>query len=121
VAGRVGAIDELVAPDFVSHTWGFTEDGRNKLRAATEHVHGSLKDVAFTIDEMVAENDLVVARLTSSATPIGEFMGVPARGKRYTIGEMHMFRIRDGQVSEHWLQHDALGLMRQLGALPNRG
>ncbi|MGH2402235.1 MAG: ester cyclase [Candidatus Limnocylindria bacterium] len=118
VAGRVEAIDELVAPDFVSHTWGFTEDGRNKLRAATERVHGTLKDVEFTIDELVAEGDLVVARLTSSATPIGEFMGVPAGGKRYTIGEMHMFRIRDGQVSEHWLQHDALGLMRQLGAIP---
>lgn len=70
------------------------------------------------IDEMVAESDLVVARVTSSATPIGEFMGVPAGGKRYTIGEMHMFRLSDGQVSEHWLQHDALGLMRQLGAIP---
>ena len=54
---------------------------------------------------------------TSSATPIGDFMGVPACGRRYAIGEMHMFRIRDGQVTEHWHQHDALGLMRELGAI----
>jgi predicted ester cyclase len=118
IAGRVEAIDELVAPDFVSHTWGFADDGREKLRAATERVHATLTDVEFTIDELVAEGDLVVARVTSSATPTGDFMGVRASGKRYTIGEMHLFRIRDGRVVEHWHQHDALGLMRQLGALP---
>ncbi len=118
VAGRVEAIDELVAPDFVSHTWGFTDDGREKLRAATQHVHASLTDVAFGVEDLVAEGDRVAARVTSSATAIGDFMGVPAAGKHYTIGELHLFRVRDGMVAEHWHQHDALGLMRQLGALP---
>ena len=49
--GDVAAIDELVTPDFVSHTWGITEDGPASLRAATERIHGSLKDVEFTIDD----------------------------------------------------------------------
>jgi hypothetical protein len=62
----------------------------------------------------------VVARVTSSATPTGEFMGVPASGKRHTIGEIDLFRIADGKVVEHWHQHDTLGLMEQLGALPPR-
>lgn len=118
VAGRIEAIDELVAPDFVSHTWGFTDDGREKLRAATQHVHASLTDVAFSVEDLVAEGDRVAARVTSSATAIGDFMGVAAAGKRYTIGELHLFRVRDGAVAEHWHCHDALGLMRQLGAVP---
>ncbi|HEY7589648.1 MAG TPA: ester cyclase [Candidatus Limnocylindrales bacterium] len=116
--GNVAAIDELVAPDFVSHTFGFTEDGPAKLKAATERVHATLSDVRFTVEDVVVEGDRVAVRLTASATPTGEFMGVPAAGKRYTIGEMHFFRVREGRVAEHWHQHDALGLMRQLGALP---
>jgi steroid delta-isomerase-like uncharacterized protein len=114
--GDVAAIDELVAPDFVSHTWGISENGPASLRAATERIHGSLKNVAFTIDDEVADGDAVVVRLTSGATPTGEFMGVPATGRSYTIGEIHWFRLADGRIAEHWHQHDALGLMKQLGA-----
>ena len=114
--GRVEPIEELVAADFVSHTWDMTDAGRDKLRATTPQMHARLTDVEMTVEEMVAEGDRVVVRLTSSATPTGDFMGVPAAGKRYTIGEMHWFRVRDGQIVEHWHQMDGLGLMRQLGA-----
>jgi steroid delta-isomerase-like uncharacterized protein len=116
--GRLEAIDELVAPDFVSHTFSFTDDGREQLRAATQRVHASLSDVTFEVEDVVVEGDQAVVRLRSRATPIGDFMGVPAAGKRYTIGEMHWFRVEGGKVVEHWHQHDALGLMKQLGAFP---
>ena len=116
--GRLDSIDELVAPDFVSHTFGFTDDGRAKLRAAGELIHASLTDVDFGIEDLVAEDDRVAVRLTSSATVIDEFMGVSAAGKQYSIGEIHIFRVTDGRIVEHWHQHDALGLMKQLGAMP---
>ena len=116
--GRLEAVDPLVADEFVSHTWGIEQNGRATLRSVTERVHGSLRDVEFRIDDLVADGDRVAVRLTSSATPTGEFMGVPAAGKRYTIGEMHFFRLRDGRIVEHWHQHEALGLMKQLGAIP---
>jgi len=116
--GQFDSIDELVAPDFVSHTFGFTDDGRAKLRAATERIHASLTDVDFGIEDLVAEDDRVAVRLTSSATVIDEFMGVSAAGKQYSIGEIHIFRVTDGRIVEHWHQHDALGLMKQLGAMP---
>ena len=114
--GDANAVDTLVTPDFVSHTWGITENGPAGLRAATERIHGSLKDVEFTIDDEVADGDAVVVRLTSSATPTAEFMGVPASGHGYTIGEIHWFRLADGRIAEHWHQHDGLGLMKQLNA-----
>ena len=114
-SGRVDAIDELVAPDFVSHTWDMTDAGRDKLKATTPQMHARLTDVEMTVDDLVAEGDRVVARLTSSATPTGDFMGLPAAGKRYSISEMHWFRLRDGQIVEHWHQMDGLGLQRQLG------
>jgi steroid delta-isomerase-like uncharacterized protein len=114
--GRLESVDELVAADFVSHTFGITEDGRAKLRATTERVHAGLRDVDFGIEDIVAEDDRVAVRLTASATVVGEFAGVPADGKSYSIGEIHIFRVRDGLIAEHWHQYDRFGLMQQIGS-----
>jgi predicted ester cyclase len=115
-AGRTDVVDDLVAPEFTSSTFGITDDGPAQLRAATERIHASLRDVQFVIDDLVAEGDRVAVRLTSSATPTGQYMGVKdAAGRRYSIGEAHFFRVAGGKVVEHWHQHDALGLMKQLG------
>jgi predicted ester cyclase len=72
----------------------------------------------MTIEDMIGEGDRVAVRLTSHAVQTGPFMGLPPSGKAYTIGEIHIFRIRDGKVAEHWHEADFMGMMRQLGALP---
>ncbi len=118
VRGDPVAVDELVAPDFVAHTWPSTGDPRGDLKRAIERVGAALADGSFVIEDMIAEGDRVAVRLTASATQVGPFMGMPASGRRYSIGEIHVFRVRDGFVVEHWHQFDQLGMMRQLGALP---
>ncbi len=118
VRGNPGAVDELVAEHFVPHTWPSTGDGRGDLKRAIERVAKGLTDPVFTIDDLIAEGDQVVARLTASATQTGAFMGLPPSGKRYMISEIHIFRVRDGQVTEHWHQFDQLAMMRQLGVTP---
>ncbi len=116
--GHLQAVDELVSEDFVPHTWPSTGDERGDLKRAMERVSRALTDVAFSIDDLIAEGDEVVARLTASATQTGELMGMPPTGKHYTIAEIHIFRIGDGLIVEHWHQFDQLGMMRQLGADP---
>jgi steroid delta-isomerase-like uncharacterized protein len=116
VGGRLESVDELVAEDFVPHTWPSTGAGRNDLRRAIERVFNGLTDVDFKIEDMIAENDKVAVRLTASARQTGEFMGLPPSGKSYTIDEIHIFRLREGKIVEHWHQFDSLGLLRQLGA-----
>jgi steroid delta-isomerase-like uncharacterized protein len=118
VGGNAAAVDELVAEDFVPHTWPYTGDGRADLRQAMDRVSMGLAEVEFTIEDMIGEGDRVAVRLATSATHVGDFMGLSPSGNRYTIGEIHIFRIRDGQIVEHWHQLDAIGLMRQLGAMP---
>ena len=118
VGGSVAAVDALVADDFVPHTWPSDPSGKAALKAAIERVAAGLADVAMTIDDLVAEGDEVVARLTATARQVGPFMGLPPSGRTYTIGEIHLFRLRDARIVEHWHQADMLGLMRQLGALP---
>jgi steroid delta-isomerase-like uncharacterized protein len=120
VDGNADAVDELVAEDFVPHTWPSTGDGRGDLKRAIERVSRGLSDAAFTIEDMIAEADRVAVRLTAGARQTGEFMGMPPSGKSYRIGEIHVFRIRDGKISEHWHQFDSMGMMSQLGALPGK-
>ena len=118
VKGNSDAVDELLADDFVGHTWPGTGDGKADLKKAIERVSAGLSDPKFTIEDMIAEDDRVAVRLTASARQTGTFMGMPGSGKSYEIGEIHIFRIRDGKFVEHWHQFDSMGMMRQLGALP---
>jgi steroid delta-isomerase-like uncharacterized protein len=116
VRGSLAAVDELIAPDAVFHTFRSGDDPRAGMRAAFERLSTALSDIVFTVHELVVEGDLVCARLTTAATQTGPFMGMPPTGRRYEIEELHLFRVCDGQVVEHWHQFDQMGLMRQLGA-----
>lgn len=118
VRGDDAAVDELIAPHAVFHTYPFGADPRAGMRSAIERVRRGLSDGQFTVHEMVAEGDLVAVRLTTAATQSGPFMGMPPSGRRYEIEELHLFRVRDGQVVEHWHQLDQLGMLRQLGVTP---
>jgi len=120
VGGSHDAVDELVDERMVAHTWPSTGHPRDDLKAAMDRVSGALADAEFTIDDLIAEGDRVAARLTTAATQVGEFMGLPPSGKRYSIEEIHVFRLRDGKVVEHWHQFDQMGMMKQLGAMPGQ-
>jgi steroid delta-isomerase-like uncharacterized protein len=114
VHGEDAAIDELVAEDFTPRTFGSMPPGREGLREGMNRAGAGVSDPEFEIQDMIAEGDRVAARITSSATHSGMFMGLPASGNRYTIEEIHIFRIRDGQLLEHWHAFDTAGLLAQL-------
>jgi predicted ester cyclase len=108
------AIDELIAPDFVPHTFGPMPPGREGLRAGMQRAAAGVSEARFDIHDEIAEGDRVAVRLTTSARHTGQFMGIDPTGERYSIDEIHIFRIRDGQVIEHWHEFDKLALLRQL-------
>jgi predicted ester cyclase len=116
VAGRVESVGDLVTPDFVSH--GLPGTGPDVMKAAIERVAPALSDVSMEIRDTFGDGDRVAVRLQSSAVQSGEFMGMPPSGKRYSVEEIHIFRIADGKVAEHWHQFDSAGMMRQLGVPP---
>lgn len=115
----LAAADELAAPDFTPHSWASVSPGREALKVAMLRVSAGLSDAKMDIEDVIAEGDRVVVRLTSSGVHTGTFMGMPASGNAYSIAEIHIFAIRDGQVTDHWLVADWLGLMRQLSADPS--
>jgi steroid delta-isomerase-like uncharacterized protein len=75
-------------------------------------------DVHTTIDDMIAEGDQVVARLTTRGTHRGTFQGIPATGRQVAFPSIAIWRIVSGKIVEHWVILDTLGLLQQLGALP---
>jgi steroid delta-isomerase-like uncharacterized protein len=117
VKGNADAVEKLVTHDFTPHSWGKMPSGIEPLKQAVKRVHVGLSDVSMKIEDVIAEEDKVAVRLTAHGRHVGEFMGVPASGKEYTISETHIFHLRDGRIAAHWRDADMLGLMRQLGAL----
>jgi len=78
-------------------------------------------DLHFTVEDLIAEGDKVVARATLSGTQQGTFMGIPATGKHVTITGIDINRFEGGKSVEHWVEMDTLGLMQQLGVIPPPG
>ena len=118
VKGNPDAVDKLVTHDFTPHSWGKTPPGVEPLKQAIRRVHAGLAEVKFKIEDMLAEEDKGAVRVTAHGRHQGEFMGLPASGKEYTISETHIFHMRDGKVCEHWRDADMLSLMQQIGAIP---
>ena len=75
-------------------------------------------DLNVTIDQLIAEGDMVVGRMTNTGTHQGDLMGIAPTGKRVTFSEIHMVRIENGKAVEHWGNIDDLGMMQQLGVIP---
>jgi predicted ester cyclase len=75
-------------------------------------------DWTETVDDVVAERDRVVVRVTGSGTHQGPFQGIPPTGKRVTATGIGIGRIAGGRIAEAWAEYDALGLLAQLGAFP---
>ena len=115
---QLRAVDELVAPDFVPHSWPGVTSVETFKRALQKVSAGFQSDVSMKIEDMIAEGDKVAVRLTLHAIHYGDFLGIPAAGKQHTISETHIFYVKHGKVTEHWRDADLLGMMRQLGALP---
>jgi steroid delta-isomerase-like uncharacterized protein len=119
---NLNAIDELLSPDFVNHSEvpGFPST-RAGVKAFFSYWVQAFPDLACTVHSRVAEGDRVVDFFTLEGTHRGEFLGIPATGKRVKYDGMHIFAFADGQITGHWNVLDLLTLMMQLGAVPMPG
>jgi predicted ester cyclase len=69
------------------------------------------------IEDEISEGDKVVARVTMRGHHVGEFLGKQPTGKEFATKQIHIYRIEDGKVIEHWSVRDDLGQALQLGLL----
>ncbi|HEX2174245.1 MAG TPA: ester cyclase [Dehalococcoidia bacterium] len=116
--GRLDVIDELIAPDAVDHA-GLPglPPGREGVKHFISMVRAAFSDIRFTVEDLIAEGDKVVARYRMTGTHKGEFLGIAATGRSVTVSGIDIIRFAGDKMVEHWGQDDQLGLLQQLGAI----
>jgi steroid delta-isomerase-like uncharacterized protein len=116
--GDVAGMGRLWAPDMVHHTRTGTY-GPSQVFSLIAGFMQAFPDLNFTIDDIVAEGDLVATRMTARATQRQPFMGVQPTGREIKCTVMGLVRIVDGRIVEHWNVMDELYLLQQLGLVPD--
>ncbi len=118
-ARNLAVIDELFAPDFVDHNAPPGHpSGPQSMHQTIDMFLSAFPDIQWTLEDVLAEGDKVVVRLTGRGTHHGAFQGIPPTGKQVTGTAIGVFRLADGKIAEEWIERDVLGLLQQLGAVP---
>lgn len=92
--------------------------GLEGLKDILRAMRSAFPDLDFSIKEQIAEGDKVSSRFEWTGAHQGEFLGVPATGRRVRVWGVVIDRLVDGRIKETRILMDTFGLMMQLGALP---
>lgn len=107
---NLNVVDEVYAPEFGS--------GHAATKQfVTTHLT-VFPDLHITIQDQIAENDLVATRYVMRGTHQGEFANIPPTGRQFTVTGIEMHRFADGKLIELWNVVDLLGMLQQLGVIP---
>jgi predicted ester cyclase len=122
--GRLDELPEVVAPDVVDHNAVIfmQPEGPGGVEEGVRMLLVGFPDLQLLTQELLAEGDQVVARFTMSGTNTGDYRGLPApTGQHFESEAIAILRIADGRVVEVRGTADRLGMLTQLGILPDLG
>ncbi len=117
------AADELLADDVVLHgARAFGEgSGREELTQGFIAFLSSFAERHTDVEDLISEEDRIVARHTHHVKHVNEVFGIAPTGKQLTVWGIDIFRFENGKIAEWWTIDDNLGMMQQLGAIPEPG
>ena len=119
--GNVAVVDELMTPDFIHHgeTLFPRIEGSEPIKGGVIGVKNAYPDGQTDVEDMVAEGDVVVCRLSWRGTHQGSFMGIPPTGKVSTWRGLVTYRFNEeGKIIERWANMDVVGQLQDLGVVP---
>ena len=112
-------IEEVTASEFVDHNPEPDQaPGVEGVKQVFSMFSNAFPDMSVNIDLQVAEGDYVASRITIKGTNTGEMRGMPATNKQVTVTGVDIMRFQDGKCIERWGDFDQLGMMQQLGVIP---
>lgn len=114
--GDFSIIEKIYDKDFINHN--VDAKGFDAIRKFVTVYRNAFPDVAFNIDDQIAEGDKVVMRYTITGTHKGEFLDIEPTSKSVKMTGIAIHRISDGKIVEIWSNWDMLGLIQQLGVVP---
>jgi steroid delta-isomerase-like uncharacterized protein len=117
---RMGRADDLVGEDFVElDPLPGQRQGREGLKEVLGMMRTAFPDMHWVVEEMVAEEDKVVTRFTWTGTHRGTFLGVPATGRSVKVKGVVIDQLAGGKMNYSRILMDSLGMMQQLGVVPD--
>lgn len=122
VIGRdnLDLVEEIFTADYQDHDPANDEDtrGHEGIKQEVGMYKSAFPDLRFTLEDQLADGDLVATRWTNEGTHQGELRGVAPSGNQVGISGITIHRFADGKIQEGWWNWDTIGLMRQIGAIP---
>lgn len=118
---KLDVVDELFDPNFrdvYNSASPFPVKGLEGVKQLAVGLKNAM-DLHLTIEDLIAEGDMVVARLSSHVTHQAPFMGVAPTGKHVESQLVEIFRVANGKLIERWVFVDMMPMMRELGVLPS--
>jgi steroid delta-isomerase-like uncharacterized protein len=121
--GNLPVADELIAPTYTHHDASTPDVGRGPEgeKKRVTHYRNAFPDMRLTIEEIIAEDETVIARWSCRGQHNGELNGIAPTSKQVAITGVTISRFANGKVVEGFVNWDALGLMQQLGVVPELG
>ena len=118
--GNLSLVDEFFTPNYEHHDASTPDFGRgaeSEKKRVTLY-RNAFPDLRLTIEDTLAEGEAVMTRWSCRGTHKGELNGMAPTGKQFTISGITVGRLANGKITESFVSWDALGLMQQLGAVP---
>jgi steroid delta-isomerase-like uncharacterized protein len=117
--GKLDLIDELVSDDYVDHAVPpDVPPTRDSLREFVAMMRAAFPDFRYEVLQQTQDGDTHVGYVRASGTMNGDLMGMPASGRSASWEEIHIGRFAGGKMAEHWAVIDRLGMLTQLGFIP---
>jgi predicted ester cyclase len=117
----VNGVDHLFHNSFVHHFRTSLPRGFEGLRQVGIMMNRAFPDVVVTENDLIASGDRVVERSSATATHAGAMMGEKPTKKTIRWSEIHIYRLKDGRIAEHWAEIAMLELLQQVGVLTQLG
>lgn len=113
---RLERVDPLVAEDVVLHASGRELTGRDAFRTWVASFTEAIEDLFIDVQELLASDDLVTTRWRVLGRHCGPLLGVEPTERWIEFTGLALMQVADGVIRQAWVEGDALGLARQLGA-----
>jgi len=116
---NLSAVDDIISADYVHHDANSpAATGIDGYKQFVTYYMSAFPDAQFTIHDAFTDGENEVTRWTVTGTHEGELAGIPRTGRRFSVTGISIGRIANGKIAESWNSWDALGMMQQLGVVP---
>jgi predicted ester cyclase len=118
--GKLDVVDEVIDENFVEHMDlpPNVPTNRDGLRGFVAALRAAFPDFRYDILQQLQDGDMHVGYVRANGTMTGEFMGMPPSGKSASWDEVHIGRMVEGKLVDHWGVVDQMSMLRQLGFMP---